>query len=803
MFQGIFMKKSNRIFFCTGAVILLLSIVTLVLFGIFYMTVLSNIDYELDEELFLASKGSNITRFYYNGDDSGKEYVPIEYYTLSNGGSMRSWYSYSEICDNLKDAFVSTEDRRFFTHNGVDIKRTAYALFNHIFHIKKRFGGSTITQQLIKNISGDDEQTATRKISEIARALRIEGSHTKEEIFELYMNIVPMGDGISGVGLASERYFGKAPGELNLAEAATLVGITNAPGKYNPYTHPEKCREKRNTVLYAMYTNGKISESEYLVQKETELGVIEEEEKDSAVWPWFIETVCDDIARDLVRERNMSESAARHLIYNGGINVYTTVSPKIQSVLEDYFENKDNFPDSIDDGLNYSMVISDTKTGNLLGIIGSVGKKQGNRIINNAMTAHTPASALKPLALYAPLIDSGKINWATVFDDTPERFIETDNGEYVAYPKNYPNVYDGLTTVSDALRLSKNTVAVKMYNILGGKSVYKSLKEKFGFDTLVEKERNSSGKILTDISPSPLALGQLTHGISLRKLTEAYTVFGGYGELSRGRSYISVTSDTGEVLLNNERESLRVFSSESAQIMNQMLMRVVESGTARAVTLGELVDTAGKTGTSSGDKDRLFVGFTPYYTAGIWCGYTNNTRPIGAQTITHIDIWNDIMTAVHEEMLSDEENLESFSTDGLEYLPFCKDSGELYSDNCILDVRGERLAWGYFAPDNKPVNPCHRHVLCYYDVEGKGIATDNCPEDNLIPIALLDISERSFPMEIIITDAEYVYRKIYEGTPYGDSEEVPYFVYTLDNGEYIGIGKNKKQFNSACQKHRS
>ena len=161
------------------------------------------------------------------------------------------------------------------------------------------------------------------------------------------------------------------------------------------------------------------------------------------------------------------------------------------------------------------------------------------------------------------------------------------------------------------------------------------------------------------------------------------------------------------------------------------------------------------------------------------------------------------MTAVHEEMLSGEENLESFSTDGLEYLPFCKDSGELYSDNCILDVRGERLAWGYFAPDNKPVNPCHRHVLCYYDVEGKGIATDNCPEDKLIPIALLDISERSFPMVIIITDAEYVYRKIYEGTPYGDSDEVPYFVYTLDEGEHVGTGKNKKQFNSACQKHRS
>ena len=794
-------KFKRHTFTIISSAVILLSILTLILIGILYSAIYTNIDFSLDESLFLSQRRGNITKFYYDAIQGDSEYTPRELCSYAPSENKKIWYSYENIGENVKRAFISAEDRRFFEHRGVDIKRTGFAILNYFLRIKPKFGGSTITQQVIKNISGDSEQTVSRKLSEMIRATHIENSHTKEEIFELYLNIIPMGDGIAGVGLASEHYFGKAPDELTNAEAATLVGITNAPTKYNPKKNPEASIKKRNNVLYAMRECGFLNDTEYKAAREEKLTVIDNNQEYNSISSWFTETVCDDVCRDLAKKKGISEVAARVLITNGGLSIYTTQNPVVQKTLEEHFENTDNFPAAINSGLCYSMVISDSNSGDLLGIVGGAGKKTANRILNQALVPHPPASTLKPLALYAPLINDGTIRWSTVFDDVPVTFTKESGGEYIKYPQNYPAVYDGLITVSDALRVSKNTVAVRLYNIMGKRRVFDRLRESFGFNTLVESATTDTGRIITDLAPSPLALGQLSVGVSLRDLTHAYTVFSGGGVLSSGRSYIAVYDHNGNLLLDNPAQEKRIFTEECAEIMNQLLMRVTESGTAKAITLDGIVDTAGKTGTSARDMDRLFIGYTPYYTAGIWCGFPDKSREVGTQSITHLEIWDEVMKKIHENTLGTLESYESFSTQELEYLPFCKDSGEIFTEACEYDPRGCRMEFGFFAKNDIPSIECDRHILCYYDSETSAVATEHCPHENLVLTALLDIPWRSFPEQIYITDAEYVWRSVSPAIKPGGSYDVPYFINGIPDGEYVGMGRRKKQYNSHCYLH--
>lgn len=791
--------KNKRIIIRLASFLLIISIFSGAALFIAYMYIKKDLNFSLDESLFQNVKRDTVTTFYYDSALGSGEYKAEKLCEISPSEDKRRWYPYEEMGDNIKLAFLCVEDRRFFEHHGVDIKRTGYAILNYFLKLKPKFGGSSITQQVIKNISGDDEQTPKRKIAEMIRATHIEYSHTKEEIFEVYLNIVPMGERISGIGFASEYYFNKKPSELSLSEAATLVGITNAPTKYNPNKFPEACVNKRNDVLYTMLQCGAISNEDYENSVSQKLYIAEQSNEE--INSWFVETVCDDVAYDLSRKNGISENVARILILNGGLSIYTTVNPKIQKILEDEFNNANNFPSDITNGLEYSMVITDSKNGNLLGIVGGVGKKNANRILNYALENNPPGSVLKPLALYAPLINEKKINWATVFDDVPVTFIKNSSGELRAYPENSPRVYDGLINISDALCYSKNTVAIRLYEKLGKRRIFKSLKEDFGFDTLIEKKTLKDGRIITDLDAAPLALGQLSYGVSLRKLTEAYTVFPNEGVLSAGRSYIYVYDSDGKLLLENAESKKEIFSSETAAIMNQLLMKVTEVGTAKQITLDDIIDTGGKTGTSGNDENRFFVGFTPYFTSGIWCGYKNKNQSIGYQSISHIEIWDKIMKEIHDKTIDAEEIPKSFSTEGLECLPYCKDSGNLFCENCLYDVRESRLAFGYFTEDNKPSEICERHKLCYYDEITNAIACDKCPHENLKLIALIDVPDRSFPCEVIITDAEYIWRELNRETKPGNSYDVPYFINMLNEGEYSGRSKGKKQFNSFCYLH--
>ncbi len=706
------------------------------------------VSFETDEALFAEAKEEKSISFYYdaNGEGELENYSPVLYEEVNLSDKRREWYSYGEFSRLLREGFLAIEDRGFFAHHGIDLKRTLAAAANYIFGDKGSFGGSTLTQQVIKNISGDNEKTVKRKLDEIIRAYHLEYTHSKEEIFELYLNIIPMSNNIYGIGLAAESFFGKEPSELDAAECATLIAVANAPSRYNPYKNYDLCIEKRNRVLYVMHEQGVIDYSTYAEAKKAPIVLKESRGFSDNAWSWFSETVISEVISDLMKERECSYEAARLLLYKNGAEIYTTVDPIIQSTLEEYFENPDNFPEEIKNSLEYSMVICDTETGKLRAVVGGVGKKKTNGTYNNAIILHTPGSVIKPLSLYLPLIDERRISWASVFDDVPVSFSKNANGEYVEYPKNYPQRYDGLTTVADALRKSKNTVAVRLYNMLGAEKIYNYLRENFGFETLVYRENGKKGKI-TDLAPSPLALGQLSKGVSLRKLTEAYTVFGSEGIYREGCSYIAVFDSDGKIITRKERAEKEICAPESARLMTQLLSLVVDSGTAAKITLGDIYDTAGKTGTSGSDRDRLFVGYTPYYTAGIWCGYTDNSSAVGSHEKNHFTVWDEVMKLIHERKVGYSEQEKHFSIDGLVYAPFCRDSGKLFTRECLYDARGDRLDFGYFIKGTEPKENCDRHLLLY---------------ENAFPfiskISLLKIDGRSFPKRIEVTDEKYAYR---------------------------------------------
>lgn len=688
------MKLLKRSIIIVGTTVVFFALILLLLLISITVYAKINVNSEADNALFEAAKYGNITKFYANGAPLGTDdYIPIEIETNSHAQNQKVWYKSTEVSEYLKNGFIAVEDREFFRHDGVNWRRTALAVLNSLFKFRDRFGASTITQQVVKNISGDNEITFRRKLNEIIRAVKIEKTHTKEEIIELYMNIAPMGENSVGVGRASKIYFNKEPDELFLHEAAMLVGITNAPTKYNPYNDPESCKKRRDFVLSSMLECGFISENDYAKAVEEPILLAERQDRKNIVNSWFIETVSDDIISDLVKKYSISPETARIYLSGGGLSVYTTERIEVQKILDDFFSDNANLPPEANCGLNYGFVVTDSKNGNLLGIIGQAGRKKGERLLNYANVNHPPASTIKPLSIYAPLIDKGVINWSLMVEDSPATTIEK-NGELIGYPKNSPDKYDGMVSIADAIKLSKNTVAFKLCETSDVNEIYDKLYNDFGFYSMVK----------SDLSAAPLALGQLTNGVTLRKLTAAYTVFPSDGVLCKQRSYVSVLDNKNSVILDNKPEEKRILKESTARIMNQLLAGVVDSGTAKSITLKNTYDTAGKTGTSSNNRDKLFIGYTPYFTMGIWCGYSDGTTPVYALSVSHLEIWDKVSTAIHNTVLHDvpEGELEQFCTEGLERLAYFKDNGMLLPDNFVIDEYSQGVSYGYFDKRNRP-----------------------------------------------------------------------------------------------------
>ena len=721
--------------------------------------------------------GENSVMFYQ--DQSTGEYK--ELVTLLNTTSS-IWVDSDEIPKYLKEAAVAVEDKRFYTHPGVDWVRTGKAVLC-MFTGQDIQGGSTITQQLIKNLTGYNETTVKRKVVEIFRALEFTKKYSKDYTLEWYLNIIPMGGKYKGVGSASYYYFGKPVSELSLAECASLISITNNPSMYSPYstarfedpdtgeilTARDKNKQRQELVLWLMKDQGKISQEEYDQAVAEELNFVrgEGETQETDIYSWYEEQVITDVKNDLMEKYNYSEDVADRMLARGGLRIYTCVDLDVQHAAEQIYENRDNLNFTSSNGqlMQSAITIIDNSTGDIAAIVGRVGEKTGNRWKNLATDAYRqPGSSLKPLSVYSPGLEMGVISPITVVDDYPYQVL---NGS--PWPINSGSArYKGLTTVRQGLAQSVNTVALRVLaDRVTVDASFDFVQSRYHID-LVQAQQ-SGDTVQSDMSLAPLSMGGLTKGVTTRQMAAAFAVFPSGGIYRTARTYTKVThivNDVEEVLLDNASTQEQAVKPTTAYYMNSMLSGVVSSaGTAGSARFSSSMGIAGKTGTTSSAYDRWFVGYTPYYTAAVWTGYEYNARMSGPNRA--IAMWKLVMEQVHKDL-----SAKKFAEpDGLTTVTVCKDSGLLATSFCEMDPRGSRAFTDRVFREDAPTEFCTCHTqesvvtLCKADPilneDGSEtglwhLAGEFCPEDQLHQICLVQF-DRTPVGDAVAADNAYLY----------------------------------------------
>ena len=578
------------------------------------------------------------TEFYYSVRSDANDNLccveKIEDASLTNG-FKHEYVAYNEIPQQLIDAFISVEDKRFFEHNGIDRLRSAKAAANFFLFHNSSFGGSTITQQLVKNLTGNGEKTVERKLTEAFSAMDLEERYDKSEILEMYLNIINLAHGCRGIGAASRYYFSKSVGDLTLCESAAIAAITNNPSKFDPQKHPEENKARREIVLKCMLDQGYISKNEYDIALNEELSLNVTNQKNETVNSWYIDAVIEDVISDYSEKYGISKQNAAVLLYNGGYKIYTAMDKHLQDIVYEYFQNTDNFPiDAEGRSPLSSMIVINPNSGDVLAVAGNIGKKRGNRIQNFAtMTKRPPGSTIKPLSVYAPAFERRLINWASIIEDSPVQDVQFGS----PWPSNANKKYIGDVTVKYSVANSLNTVAVKVLHKLGREASFDFLTKSLNIYSLNEE---------TDMGDASLALGQPSKGITLRELTSAYTIFQN-GIMCKSRTYYKVTDSSGRIILDNESVQKKVISDETATIMTKLLQTVVSEGTACGYIDLEDIEVAGKTGTTQYNNDKYFIGYTPNLLAGVWQGY-EYPKPIDCFDGNYsIYIWNDVMNLIY------------------------------------------------------------------------------------------------------------------------------------------------------------
>ena len=701
--------------------ILLIGVLTcafLACFAAVYIKTVILPDAHVEAQSYSTALSSTI---YYTDKTTGQAVELQNLYGTQN----RVWVTFDQIPKYLRDAAVAIEDKRFYEHNGVDWIRTAKGVVS-LFTGADIEGGSTITQQLLKNMTTYDDVTVKRKILEIFRALDFDANHEKDEILEMYLNYIYFGKNCYGVATAAQYYFGKDVGELNLAECASLISITNNPSAYNPYVYPENNQYRANLVLSAMKEQGKITQAEYdeaKAQVDAGLNFTQgenEEAQATNILSWYEEQVVDDVIRDLVSELGYSEELASNMVYSGGLKIYSCVDPDIQAKVEEVYENRDNLPLVSKSGqqIQSAIVIIDAE-GNVVALAGSMGEKEGNELYNMATMAHRqPGSSIKPLAVYAPAIDTGLITPATTFDDTPVMELSGKS-----WPSNSYGKYYGLMDVADAVKQSSNPVAVRALQTLGLSKSAEYLEENFHITTLEEDDYNQLGN---------LALGGLSDGTSVMEMAAAYSIFPRGGVYLSPKTYTRVEDANGNVILDNTQEEPQVAVKETtAWYINDMLTDVVtkSGGTGTAANWSGMT-IAGKTGSTNSNNDRWFVGYTPYYTAAVWTGYERPERITYSGSNPAITLWKMVMEPIHEGL----EMKEFDQPSGLQTVQVCADSGKKATSACGNDARGSRVTTVYLFAEDVPTSSCDLHqnveVCTASPVEGVSdlyhLAGDHC-----------------------------------------------------------------------------
>lgn len=692
-------------------------------------------------------------------DAKGNPYELQQLYSNEN----RIWASYDEISDYLKFAAVAIEDKRFYDHDGVDWIRTISAVGNFVGG-DASYGASTITQQLIKNLSQEDEVTIHRKVQEIFRALAFEQQHSKQEILEWYLNTVYFGNMCYGVESAAQVYFAKkTSAELTAAEAASIIAITNNPSLYDPYVNPEGNRNRQVLILKEMCNQGYISEeqlekelaqemvfrngrnaaksyeclnpecdfdgmlNQYIRDPEDEdtfrcpkCNAVNPSVEDNKGYSYFVDTVYRDVVDDLSEQFGVKRNVAERMLLTGGYRIYATIDKDIQKHVDDIYQNLENVPKtSSAQQLQSAIVVIDNATGDIVAICGGVGEKEGSLTYNRAEALLPTGSAVKPISVYAPALEAGVVTPATALEDSS--FY--DEGE-PNWPLNSNRRYDGMTLVLRGLQRSLNTISVKTLDRLGLQESYNFLTQKMGITTLVEHEERSN-RVFTDIAYAPLGLGEQTYGMTVREVTQAYATFPNNGTFREARTYTKVVDAEGNTVLENLQESHTALGTKASYYINYMLESAVTSsyGTGTPAAMSYMT-VAGKTGTSNNSQTRWFAGYTPYYTAVVWCGYDEPEQIVMSGTNPAITMWNHVMRPLHAEL----ERRDFVRPSGVITCSVCADCGMLAADSCKDEVRGSRLISVKLFDEDAPKTYCKCHQIVTICKSSGMVATEFCPE---------------------------------------------------------------------------
>ena len=717
------MKNVGRALTIVGttfsAMLLILVIMVCIVATVLAVYVLDFADNSYDANL--RDVEMKYTSFIY-GYDENNDLVEIKRLAADEN---RVWVDYEDISQNIIDAVVATEDRRFYTHKGVDWYRTAGAFFSN----GDGGGGSTITQQLVKNITGDDEIRWERKLREIFRALSLEEKYTKIDILESYLNRIWFGGMVYGVGAASQYYFGKDAADINIGEAAILAGMIRNPGRISPYVDLERSKVRQKYSLRCMWEQGMISTQDYEAFRDNEVEVhfakpvygdnygyidertlvsddaptVDDAAEDNTTYEaykwngtykvsqdWYVDAAIDQVINDYADLKGITYTSAKNEIYNGGYKVYINENMKLQKILEEKYRDPYTVlsrynPSAEEKDLIQSAFIIIDYTGTVQAVVGGLGEKPGDGAFNRATQAtRAPGSTMKPISTYSLAVQKNLITYSSMIPDARINIGTAD--EPILWPKNYGDVIGSgtLRTAWYGVQHSMNTLAARIGRMNTPRAMYNQLTQMLGFTTLVEQ----------DIALSPLSLGALTYGAKLVEVAAAYQIFGNGGIYYRPMFYSKVEDSKGNVILEQDFYGTQAVDSDTAWITNRMIYKVVngDSGTGRLAKLDN-VEVIGKTGTSNAETDLLFMGLTPEYIGGLWIGY-DDSRKIGGS-----DGWRAVATVWKNVMqdIQDTSQVMKFVKDpSVIEMQYCTKTGLLATNKCSsTDI-------GYYRESNLP-----------------------------------------------------------------------------------------------------
>ena len=712
-------------------------------------------------------KPKGFTTFVYADDGS----TEIERFVSS--GSNRVYKSIDEIPKDLQHAFVAIEDERFYKHNGIDLQGIARAAVVGIARGGNfTEGASTLTQQLIKNNvfpNFTKEKTFydkfQRKIQEQYLALQIEKKMDKSEIIESYLNTINLGQNCLGVQAASQRYFGKDVPDLTLSECAVIAGITQSPSTYDPITHPDNNKVRRNKVLKNMLEQGYISQKQYdealADDVYARIQTTNTASQADNTYSYFVDALAQQVIQDLKDQLGYTDTQAYNAVYSGGLSIYSTQNQTMQQICDEEANDDSNYPGLKEYGLDYaltvtradgatenygsnniknyvketygkdqgllyssedaaramveewkatiaregdtyderititpqpqsSITIMDQKTGQIKAMVGGRGEKASSLGLNRAYqgSKRQPGSTFKILAAYAPALDSCDKTLATTIDDEP---YTLKNGQVL---RNANKQYGGTTTLREGIKRSINVVAVKLSDEITQELGYEYC-QKFGISTLV-KNKTINGKVFDDSTSQTLALGGITEGVYNYEMCAAYATIANGGEYNKPTLYSKVVDHDGNVLLDGTGESHTVIKDSTAYLLTSAMEDVVNSGTGTACQLPNM-PVAGKTGTTTSNKDLWFCGFTPYYTCAVWGGYDDN-KECNSDTSFRFRLWKGIMSRIHENLEEKDFKVPS----SVERKSICTITGKLAGSGCPSITE-------YFAKDTLPTETCSGH----------------------------------------------------------------------------------------------